>query len=110
MFLHSGSYMSENQYSNQYPLMNGTTVPTYSVNNPLTSQSVPTYSTGKPGATSAPKYGGQVVTAEPSSPAGKGPLAFKYPQTTSAAYGTAAGYGVNTYNPLDYNQQPNYYG
>lgn len=98
----TGSYPSQNQYSNQYPVMNGPTVPTYSVGNPLTGSTVPSY-TNPAGASSVPSYGGQV--GAPPSPVGKGPLSQKYPQTTVGYSGAASGYGVNTYNPLDYSAQ-----
>ncbi|XP_053393357.1 protein transport protein Sec31A-like isoform X1 [Mercenaria mercenaria] len=103
----TGTYTSHGQYSNQYPVMNGPTVPTYSVNNPLTGPTGPSYS-NPVGASSVPTYGGQVTLGAPSSPTNKGPLAHKYPNATTGGYGGAAssGYGVNTYNPMDYNTQP----
>lgn len=85
--------------------MNGPTVPTYSVNNPLTGPSVPSY-TNPVGASSVPSYGGQVVSSAPSSTVNKGPLGQKYPQTTTGYTGAASGYSGNTYNPLDYSAQP----
>lgn len=101
----TGNYPNQNQYSSQYPVMNGpSSSPTYSINNPLVNLGTSVYS-NPTAVPSVPTYG------VPSSPTNKGPLTYKYPQTTSAA----PTYGVNTYNPLDYNHQPvaaqpNYYG
>ncbi|XP_060599891.1 protein transport protein Sec31A-like [Ruditapes philippinarum] len=100
----TGTYSSQGQYSNQYSTMNGTSVPAYSVNNPLTG----------PGTSSVPAYNSQ--TGAPSSPTNKGPLSHKYPQPTVGYPGAAqSDYGINTYNPMDYNtnqpaHQPYDYG
>lgn len=87
--------------------MNGTSVPSYSVNNPLTGSASTPYSTGtsySTGMPSVPTYNGQ--TGAPSSPTNKGPLANKYPQPNTGYTGTStSAYGVNTYNPMDYNTQ-----
>lgn len=117
----SGSYASQlNQYSNQYANMNGSAVPTYSISNPIPAPTVPSYSTGTTGmglGSSVSTYGagGQVQgSVTGSAIVNKGPLANKYPPASvaSSMYGGVSNYQTNnTYNPLDYNQQPqpNYY-
>ncbi|KAL4240586.1 Protein transport protein Sec31A [Mactra antiquata] len=104
-------------YTSQYPIANGTNMPNYNVNNPLTGASmssyntgmpsnVPSYNTGNQGVTSSvPTYSGPIAATSVAPTMNKGPLANKYPVAPTNTYnGSVSGYGASTYNPSDYSQ------
>lgn len=101
--------MGQPNHYNPYTSMNGSAVPSYSINNPLSAPTGPGYQAPAVPAP-VPSYPTSSAVTSPvgtgTSAVNKGPLAHKYPHSTAGAstYSGTSSYQQPMFNPLDYNQ------